>query len=301
MDFPVNRLAAVWWQTGRYALYATGHDGNTYQKWHAPAKGWSGWESLGRPHGVPAAGPVGAVMREKDVYYVGVVGEDAKMYSNVWRGNRWDGWNGGADTPTRQIPASLAMVSWKWLRLGSYAVGGDGHLYENWQAPGVDAKYNDLGRPDSSPLGGPVAAVSWTSGRYGVYCVGRDGNLYQKWWGAMSWSGWENLDSPRGVNLIGVAAVSWRLNRYGVYAIGNDGNLYQRWWASSWSGWESLGRPAESALEGSIAAVSWAAGRYGVYAFGTDGELYGRTCHNTWDGWQRIAGAPVETEAEAVV
>lgn len=62
-----------------------------------------------------------------------------------------------------------------------------------------------------------------------------------------------------------------------------------------------VGRPAESALDGSIAAVSWAAGRYGVYAFGTDGELYGRTCHNTWDGWRRIAGAPVEAEAEAVV
>lgn len=57
MDFPVNRLAAVWWQTGRYALYATGTTATpTRSGTHPPGAGRGGraWDGrTGWPRRAP--------------------------------------------------------------------------------------------------------------------------------------------------------------------------------------------------------------------------------------------------------
>jgi hypothetical protein len=264
-------LAATSWITGRYSVSGVDDQGRLLEKAYLTSA-WAGWTSVGRPT-TRLTGPVTAVSWATDRYSIFALGADGDVYERFWKTRDWDEWIQHKQ-PAGVKLVELSSVYWVTARFGIYATASNGRLYEKWYATDHWSDWNDLDKPMTTRLTGPVTAVSWLGFRYGIYALGDDGNVWQKWWASGSWSGWEIIARPP-VLLKTITSVAWQDRTYAVAGVGVDGQLWILGYDDGWQSWRQA--KLNVPLKGPVTSVCWwwtDSTRVAYYAIGQDELLY---------------------------
>lgn len=113
-----------------------------------------------------------------------------------------------------------------------FVTGADGHIYQATTSPIVlGVQWQDLGKPEGTPLRGSPTATLFTGG-IAIAALGGDGNLWWRAGPAGNPGGWLQLGSPNNVTLSDSFALlaAPGVGEPEVVALGKDGSLYQRVW-----------------------------------------------------------------------
>ncbi len=237
---------------GLLEILVTGQDGAV---WHARevssavGPGWSAWQSLGQPDGVP---PVTLPIRlqKPDPAPVAVSNADGCLDVFVVRQD--------------------------------YAVW---HVRQT-QPGGPWSGWESLGRPGGQIGGttGPVVAVANADGRLELFTTDTNERVQRCWQrqAGGDWSAWESLEHPTGVPAGSkLAAVQISDGRLELFMVGTDGAVWHRWQnhvaaegPGGWSGWVSLGRPAVGGADRQLDDLTVARDRSGgLVLFATEPDV----------------------------
>ena len=201
---------------GRLEVFVTSGDQAVWHRWQASLgpDDWSDWESLGKPGGQPAEGPV-ALTWLPDGQIMTVVTADG----TVWQANspgrepqaHWPAWSSlGRPGGATAIAVAAAANSDGRVELAALAEAGgsatsptiEGNLWHRWQTdPGTDkwSDWESLGDPGGHRAGIPVFGQSG-DGRLLLFTRAADGGVWHKEQHVASdsgsWGPWEALAQP---------------------------------------------------------------------------------------------------------
>jgi hypothetical protein len=191
-------------------------------------------------------------------------------------------------TPTRlTLSAGATLVKDKIFaddRPYAYAVGSNGHLWQNWW-DGSNFNWTDLGRlPRGGSIVGALGAIAVDLSRPYCYVVGSDGHLWQNFWDNNEFQ-WNDLGTPPNVAIdLGLGLTLVDTGRPYAYVRGTDGHMWQNMWDGNQFNWCDLGTPGGDAagIGLPMGTVTPDGGRPYCYVRGIDGSLW----QNMWDGSQ---------------
>jgi hypothetical protein len=276
-------VAGVVLGAGRFALFATGQDGQLYGRAWTAGRGWTVWARIGRPAATPLSttAPVAAATFFR-VARVFAVGQDGQLYERQLNRHASDQWIRLARPAAAPLsPNARLDVVHRPRQLVVYAIGQDGQVYARARNPVRWGAWGSVGRPVASPLSVGAATVATDLGQSHptLFAVGQDGQVYKRAWNGTLGNVWSSLGRPAASALspgARVAVVSSSLHR-DVLAIGQDGRLYVDTWSNgAWQGWAAAGQAAALPLSPSapITPFDVNAGLTLLFAVGQDGRLY---------------------------
>ncbi|MBK5072018.1 hypothetical protein I2492_03165 [Budviciaceae bacterium CWB-B4] len=264
-----SELTSISWILSQYALYGL-KKGKLNQKPFVIAD-WKEREEFEQP-ACGLKGPLVAVSWAAGRYAIYALGNDNQIYEKCWLTSYWSNW-AIYTQPTGVNLRHLSAVSWCLSQYAIHGVGDNGNLYGKTFYITSWKDWENMGRPASCRLTGPLTSVCWTPLRYGIYALGDDGKVWMKWKGLL-WSEWTDIGSPSSP-LKTLTSTSWLDRAYTIAGVAENGKLYARNYHYAWDkNWNDLGHPAECKLAGPVTAVSWCLGKYAFYAQGVNGVMY---------------------------
>lgn len=159
---------------------------------------------------------------------------------------------------------------------------------------------DDWGLPHPIAQTASPALETWEGESLAIYVRATDDHIYKKWfnWDLMSWTIWEDLESPGGLGDVSDPAMAgWGINN--CHLIVRRGTSVYIRSNQNWTVWQSLGGPAAFAAS-SPAITSWGENRLDIIVRAQDGLIYHKMCSGscvgsagTWSDWQPLEPAAV--------
>jgi V8-like Glu-specific endopeptidase len=200
-------------------------------KWHQDG-GWSGWQSLGSPHGAGITSSPTAVSWGSGRIDVFARGSDGSLWHIAYANGQWYGWDqiGGG-----LANAGAAACSWGAGRLDAYVVGTDYALYHKAYDNNQWYGWDRFALPITSD---PSCASLGFNNINTFYRDGGNG-MSQHWWN----NGWGGPVALGGS--LGTAPEATRWNGNQLFIVTADPSLNAIWAKSwnpynGWSGWTTF-------------------------------------------------------------
>ncbi|MFE0463517.1 hypothetical protein ACFW1A_30115 [Kitasatospora sp. NPDC058965] len=220
---------AVSWSSSRLDLFATGTDGNIYQKYWTSGGGWTGWQNFGTPPGGVASGASPAVTSSGngrlDLFVRGTAGAIWHIYYS----GAWSGWQSLGGFLTSDPTAVAQNAS----HYDVFALGGDGKIWHDSWTGG--ANWSGWTQDVTTPSAGIAAGASPTvatwngvSGALELFVRGKDNSMSYNLYNGSSWGGW---GARGGSYTSNAAAISPGRDQIDWFGVGTDGRIWSQFWA----------------------------------------------------------------------